>query len=292
MFAAIDIGSNTVQLMIAETDNEKILRSWSWLKTTRLGSGTEQWLHAEPIAHTAAAVQEFMQIIAEHGVTQTRIVATSAVRDAKNSEELLTAIATAAPTAPQVEILRGKEEARISYTGACAALSLTESVPVIDLGGSSAELIYPEKKELRYLSGNIGAVRAHQNHWSRQEIYRRVQDFYPVLPHLSQVIGVGGTITTVAGVLRKLTSFQRQEIEGVSLSRADLEGLVESLEPLSISERCQYSPLLECRGEIIVEGLYIWLALLDHIGFTEVLVTGGGILDGTIIEMLRNHQEV
>ena len=285
-YAAIDIGSNTVQMMIAIADQGQLHDRHSWLQTTRLGSaGSNTALSPESISDTVAAVHDFMEIINSEGVEACRILATSAVRDAENRQELLEAIASAAPSAPAVEILSGQQEALTSYQGVQTSINAPEHWPVLDLGGSSTELIYKLGSELSCVSGNIGAVRSHANGWDKEEICRRVRTIYHRENDADTLIGVGGTITSAAGVLAGLKQYDRTAIEGRTLRREELQGLYEQLLPLSLPERCRFSPLLHKRGEIIQEGLEILFAILELLQIEKLTVCGGGIMDGAIWQL-------
>ncbi|MDO4732801.1 MAG: hypothetical protein Q4B50_04715 [Bacillota bacterium] len=286
-FAAIDIGSNTVQMMIAETEGQQILSRRSWLQTTRLGSGADRAkLSPESIQDTVQAVAAFMPLILAEEVAGCRILATSAVRDAANKQELQEAVKKAVPQAPTLEILSGEEEAQTSFLGVRCSISADPSWPVMDLGGSSMELIYETTDGLDCISGDIGAVRAHVNGWTKQEIENIVRNTYRKLNAADTLIGVGGSITTAAGILAGQQSYDRAAIEGRIISRAQLHSLYAELLPLSIPQRCSFSPLLERRGEIIREGLEISLALLDFLEIQKIAICGGGILDGAIQQML------
>lgn len=289
-FAAIDIGSNTVQMMIAEADAGLLKNRRSWLQTTRLGSGAEEKrLTPESITDTLEAVADFMPIIQGEGVSRCRILATSAVRDAENGWELAEAIAKV-PHAPVMEILSGMEEAQTSFLGVRASIKAEEHWPVMDLGGASTELIYKMDGELHSVSGNIGAVRAHANAWDKQEIEKIVRNTYRKLNDADTLIGVGGTITTAAGILCGLQSYDRESIEGKLVSISQLQELYQQLLPLTIPQRCQFSPLLIKRGEIIQEGLEIIFALADLLQIEKIAVCGGGILDGAIWQMANGQK--
>ncbi|MCL1874577.1 MAG: hypothetical protein FWF85_10765, partial [Clostridiales bacterium] len=107
------------------------------------------------------------------------------------------------------------------------------------------------------------------------------------LPHLArrQLIGLGGTITTAAGILLGQSSYDREAVDGQVLSYAALEDLEQDLSVLSPQERCRYSPLLAKRGGIMAEGLQIILAIMDTISAQELQVSASGILDGIIYEL-------
>lgn len=286
MYAAIDIGSNTVQLLLSRVEHGRMQPLRGEIRTTRLGAVAAPGVLSEESMHrTALAVAEYMEIIRNAGAKQTRMTATSAVRDAKNSEALRRAIFAAAPTAPPLEILSGREEALYSYRGARSATQVPGHWPVADVGGSSSELIRAAQADLLRISADVGAVRATQNGWSRQDILSRLQASYGSQDPVDGVLGVGGTITAAAGVLLGLSSYDRAAVDGAVLSVAQLEQLCQTLAALSVAERCQYSPLLAQRGEIMVAGLWIWLSVCEILDAPAVTVTGGGLLDGVVAEM-------
>ncbi len=286
MFAAIDIGSNTVQMLTARAQGDNLCQRRNYLATTGLGAGNQGRLLSSAIAETAAIVGEYMDELAVLGVQQVRILATSAVRDALNSGELLAAIASAAPRAPRLEIINGEQEARLSYLGARVSLQVPAAWPVADVGGSSTELVYDLGDTVKAVSANVGALRAKVNGWSRAEIKRRLALSLQRLNDAATLVGVGGTITTAAGLQLGLRAYQREAIEGAVLAYGDLVKLRQELLPLSLPERCARSPLLHKRGHIMEQGLDIWLSLLEILDIQTVKVCGGGILDGAIAEMI------
>ena len=286
-YAAIDIGSNTVQLLLAECDESgKIVGRRNYLCTTKLGDCAEDRSLTETAMNaTAEAVAGFCEKIKAAGTRGTRILATSAVRDAANRQVLLDKLAQV--TDIKTEILTGEEEAMLAYAGACSSLSVGSGVPVIDSGGSSTEMIcaLPEGPIIA-TSMNVGAVRAHRGSWSDDEIYAKLAEGIGDCCTKKEIIGVGGTITTIAGVIAGIQKYDRSVVEGMVLLPSQLEKLLEQLEPLSIAERCAFSPLLARRGEIIREGLVIWRSLMKILHSEKIVVCGGGILDGAIQSML------
>lgn len=287
-YAAIDIGSNTVQFQLALIEAGQALRRESDVRSTRLGAGGEPGrLSRTAIDFTVQAAAEYTARAIGAGA-RLRILATSAVREAANSDDLRQALRQAAPLAPEIEIVSGEREARLSWLGARSALAFPETWPVADIGGASSELIRCAAGGLRALSVDLGAVRAVRQGWGREEIRRRVRAGFgeqDKLPADAAVVGVGGCITTAAGIDRGLARYDRAAVEGNLLMASVLERQAEILLPLSRERRCRLSPLLETRGQIMLEGLYIWLALLELLGCDRVMVSGGGLPDGAIWEM-------
>ena len=123
------------------------------------GGDADGRLSCDAIERTAATVACFMEDVDEAGA-RCRIVATSAVRDAANADELRQSIRLAAPTAPELEIISGKREAAMSYLGARCSIAFPQDWPVVDVGGSSTELIYEIGGEVRGVSADVGCVRS------------------------------------------------------------------------------------------------------------------------------------
>jgi len=287
MYAAIDIGSNTIQMLICGAENGLLCDRRNYIATTRLGGGApDGMLSAEAIQRTADTVARFMADVDEVRA-RCRIVATSAVRDAANADELRQAIRLAAPTAPELEIISGRREAAMSYLGARCALDFPADWPVVDAGGSSTELIYEIDGQVRGVSADVGCVRAAKHGWDRDEIRSRLSRVLRPLASAGGCVGVAGTITTAAGWKLGLPEYRREAIEGVVLTRDDMEDMVSRLLALPPQRRRELSPLLEARGEIMAEGLWICLAALDIVGVDRLTVCGGGIPDGAVAEMVR-----
>lgn len=287
MLAAIDIGSNTVQMQIADIESGKLVIRKNYLQTSRLGQVcTPGVLSEQAICSTAQIICDFMRIVEEQSIKHIRIIATSAVRDASNKEQFLTEIKKMAPSAPKIEILTGAQEARLSYLGASSSFEFDVQIPVIDQGGSSTELIIADQDGLKTHSANIGAVRAHRYGWKKTEIFSFVQKEFKAEADSGILCGVGGTITTAAGLCLGLKEYQREAINAYRISKQQIDELILQLQVLSLEQRCAFSPLLAKRGEIILEGLWIWQSLLEVLNSHTVIVSGGGILDGVMQEML------
>lgn len=291
MWAAIDIGSNTVQLLVAESVDNHFRPHFHALRTTRLGACSQPGLlDAARIADTLSVLSEYAKIIAQHQVSGVRVIATSAVRDAANRDELLDA--ALALTGWPIEVLSGPEEARISFLGAArAAVSAgAEHILLIDIGGSSSELTRWRQSGMQAVSADVGAVRAQTQGWDASEISRRLAAVIGLQEDDASAlaIGAGGTITTAAGLLLECREYSREAIEGYRLTRQGVEQLLHILRPLSLAQRCAFSPLLARRGEIIYEGLLILREFFEQLGLPYLLVSGGGVLDGCLLDLKMN----
>ena len=281
MRAAIDIGSNTIQLLAGEVERGIVIPAARRLVTTRLGSNLKEGLlDAVSMGNTVKALLEMRLLLDGMNITEVRLVATSAVRDARNSESLLRRVKSVCGW--DIEVLSGEREAFFSYTGAIGAAESVAGTMVLDIGGGSTEVIYPLDKELRLISANVGAVRAQAAGWSEARIAEELAgSISPVA--VSRAVGVGGTVTTTAALLAGVSEYSRQAVQGRVAGYRQVFDLKERLARLTIAERCNYSPLLKDRGLVMLEGLNILISLMNILSLTEITASDSGILDGVLI---------
>ena len=284
--AGIDIGSNTIKLLLIQKDDQETLWRREYIRTTRLGElDVDNQINPVAFKRSLEVIDEFLKMSKLMGAKITRIIATSAVRDATNSAGFVRAIGKL--TATPVEVLSGEDEARYSYIGAKSLTKFARQTPIIDVGGASTEVINEQTNgTVKGVSVNIGAVRMKKNNWDKSTISVRFTKQLCGINISDRAVGVGGTITTLAGLILDINKFDESMIEGMIIKKNQLEELLDKLLPLTPKERCEYSPLLSKRGEIIEQGLLIWITLMEVLGLKEIIVSTGGVLDGAIADMI------
>ncbi len=269
MQAAIDIGSNTVRLLIGEVVAGSVNVHSQALLTTRLGNTrVGDRLSSEGRAKTIEALRQFKQQIAAAGVKQPPVVAaTSAVREASDGADFQQEIWQ--QLGWRLQILSGDVEAACSYTGAASVLKqltgAADGQPVIiDVGGGSTELISQQPDGTIFgKSVKVGAVRLFNGEVAQENLRPMLAELLTVLPVVDRpyrFVSVGGTITLVAALL-----------------------LCADLQPLTPAERLQKYPLLQGREDIILAGLNIYLTLADLLGAAEFIASDAGLLDGLLL---------
>ena len=310
-WAAIDIGSNTVQLLGAklkaggqrleiEASRERdgllllIEPLFHALRTTRLGASAQAGLLApERMAETLAVLEEYRNLLLTQGVRAVRVIATSAVRDAANRDLLLRSVRERCGW--QVEVLSGQEEARLAFLGAAtpALAGNARHIMLLDIGGSSSELIRWRDGHLDAQSANVGAVRAQMAGWQAAKIESLLAEAIKAeADNMAEfVIGVGGTITTAAALIQGCWEYSREAVEGYILKAEAVDELLEILRPLPIAQRCSLSPLLQRRGEIIYEGLLIVRAFYRLLSLPSLTVSAGGVLEGCLLDLHQRRLE-
>jgi exopolyphosphatase/guanosine-5'-triphosphate,3'-diphosphate pyrophosphatase len=304
--AAVDIGTNSARLLVAELDRrDGPLTSLDRRMTiTRLGQGVDanRKLAPEAIERTLAALREYRGVIDElGGVEAIRATATSAARDSSNRDEFFTPAAAILGVRP--ELLSGDEEAALSFLGATTALDGAAEPPylVVDIGGGSTEFVVGTSAPEGALSVDIGCVRLteawlHSDPPAPEELSQAV---HVAREHLTDVIrevpgveaaktliGLAGTVTTVAAIELGLHEYDPAKIHHARLSHAAVEDVFRTLATESAEER-RHNPGLEPgRVDVIVGGVIVLVTILRSLGFEEVLVSEADILDGLARSLL------
>jgi len=306
--AAIDIGTNSIRLVIADAPRSGGYRVIDDEKSmARLGrkSDTPGYLDKEAMAAAVDAVTHMCDIAKGFGVRRLRIVATAAVRDAENKEEFIEMIRSR--TGNTVRVISAQREAELACRSVAGEFDLSGiSAAITDIGGGSTELVGLTGGEIRCIHPlGLGAIRlterfgscepgtkellAELREFTRKAIEDQIPDFGDPPAVL---IGTGGTITSLAAMsLRLQSSDDRPSLipssaRGHEVGLDEIKNLIEKLASLSVSERGSVSGLSSERADIIVAGLVIIEALLEFLGIDSIKVHDRGIRDGIILEMI------
>jgi exopolyphosphatase/guanosine-5'-triphosphate,3'-diphosphate pyrophosphatase len=291
--AAVDIGTNSVRLLITDSAGHELERH---MQVTRLGQGVDVTgsLHEEAIARTVSVLAQYGELVRKHDVPRARIraAATSAARDAKNSQLFFDSAEAALGARP--ELLAGEDEARFSFLGATTGLDL-DAGPylVVDIGGGSTEFVLGSHAPEQLISVDMGCVRMTERHLksdpaSERELAACAADVRGVLQQVStaievrrmrRMIGLAGTITALGAMAKGLKRYDPAATHHMVLTRAAAQEAFERLAHATVEER--RSMLIEPkRAEVIVGGAVVLLGILDVYGISELMVSETDILDG------------
>jgi exopolyphosphatase/guanosine-5'-triphosphate,3'-diphosphate pyrophosphatase len=299
--AAIDVGTNTTRLLVAEARGGSYRDLDRRLAFTRLGEGVDArgMIRETAIRRTLLAIAEFCSVCGEFGVQRITLAGTSAVRDAANRWELLEAAGRL--TGGSAVAVSGEEEARLSFLGASAGRS-GEALVVCDIGGGSTEFVAGVAPQV--VSGrtslDLGSVRLTERHLHsdppateeiitmEDEIDRRLADADgTVLREQGALfVGLGGTVTTLAAISLGIEHYRPELVHGSRLDSDALKGIYQSLAAMTNAERAALPMLPAGRADVIVAGAAILVRALTRWSIRQVLVSEKDILDGLVIQML------
>jgi exopolyphosphatase/guanosine-5'-triphosphate,3'-diphosphate pyrophosphatase len=303
--AAIDIGTNSTRLLIAEVDQTDgpLLTLYRQMIITRLGHGVDatRRLAPESIDRTVAALRTYRDAIDAVGdVVALRATATSAARDAENRDDFFNAATDALGVTP--ELLSGSEEARLSFLGATTGLEGVAPGPylVVDVGGGSTEFVVGTDVPEGLLSVDIGCVRLteawlHGDPPTPEELSQAV---HIVREHLADVrrevpgvvaaktlVGLAGTVSSFAMIEQGLPVYDRDQVHHFRLTRAAAEDVFRTLALEPAAERAQNPGLEPGRVDVIVGGAVILVTVMRTFGFDELLTSESDILDGIVRDL-------
>jgi exopolyphosphatase/guanosine-5'-triphosphate,3'-diphosphate pyrophosphatase len=288
--AAIDCGTNTVKLLIGAPPRVDVLET----RMVRLGEGVDRTgrLSDSALERTFAAIDEYAALIAAHPVARTRFCATSASRDATNADVFREGVHARLGVDP--EVISGAEEAALAFDGAVRNLRVPATPPslVIDIGGGSTELILGDTAPTAAQSMDIGSVRLHERHLhsdppTRAEIEAAIADIdaaldaNPVKPaEAASVIGVAGTICTVAAGVLDLPAYDRTRIDQSVLPVAAVEAYIERLLAMRVVDRLALPYMHPGRADVIGAGALILDRILRRLTVDEIVASESDILQG------------
>lgn len=279
--AAVDLGTNSTRLLVADVDHGRVREIDRRLQITRLGEGVDRrrLLLPTAIARVRNCLVDYRQAVESLGVERVLAVATSAVRDAENGEAFLGEIEWSYGFATR--LLGGDEEALLSFRGVSTGREIAADTLVVDIGGGSTELIVggPEGVEF-HRSLDIGCVRMTERFG--EDVEACAAHVRSALPELGvrQAIGVAGTVTALAALDLGLVEYDPGRVHGHRLSRAGVQSQLDRLAALPLDERRRVPGLEPERAPVIVAGAVILREVLDRFGLDEIEASEHDILDG------------
>jgi exopolyphosphatase/guanosine-5'-triphosphate,3'-diphosphate pyrophosphatase len=302
VLAAIDLGTNTVRVLVAETDRATgLIRRWADQIVTRLGEGLTSRGTLAPAAaeRTLAAVRRYRERARILGATEVLLVATAAVRQARDGSEFLARLRAEPGLLPRV--VSGEEEAALTLLGTTWGLgTVTGTFALLDIGGGSTEVLVAKGAEtLATVSltlgvvqlverffvhdpvepGDLAACRAHVDARLRDEAWPRIRQYRP-----ATLVATAGTPTTLAALDLGLQAYDPARVQGHHLSAPAVERLTTRLAALPLAERVRTPGLEPGRADVIVPGAVVLGAALAGLGLPAAVVSDAGLREGILLD--------
>ena len=299
IFAAIDIGSNSTNLLIVDQSGQTLERI---VRSTRLGANiaTTGALSAESIQRTLECLSEYESLIKQHKVSRRRTVATAACRVANNTSQFFAEVKKISGAEP--ELISGEIEGALSFVGATSSLDEKMSTLVVDIGGASTELMVGTETldfavSLPFGAVNLTEAELHRDPPRPEELTNAISlvsdaiddvaHNYPLIGRIDRVVGVAGTIVTVAAVEVGQKTFDLSALHKLKLSREAIEDVFRTLATEPLSDRMFNPGLPRDRADIIVGGCCVLVAVMRRLQISELTVSQYNLLDGLISELRK-----
>lgn len=296
--AVIDIGTNSVKLLVADVSADTVEPVWEGSEQTRLGRGfyDDHRLRPAAIADTAQAVTHFVQVACEQGATSVRVIATSAARDAVNAGELLDSVRSA--SGQTVEVISGEQEADWAFQGVLTDAALRDQPALIlDVGGGSTEFILGHAGQALFrdsfklgsvrlleatplsdppTGAELAATRTQLRAFLDREVRPRIAPHLAALPE-AVLVGTGGTTSILARMELQLADYDRARIEATRFDAARVRWHVEQLWRRPLAARRELPGLPPERADVILFGAAIYEAVIAHFAIDTLRVSTRGL---------------
>jgi exopolyphosphatase/guanosine-5'-triphosphate,3'-diphosphate pyrophosphatase len=295
--AAVDLGTNSTRLLVADVVDGRLDEVVRRLKITRLGEGvdTRRRLLPAPIARVRNALTDFRREAEELGAERTLAIATSAVRDAENGEAFLGEIEWSYGFSTR--LLSGHDEAQLTFRGVAAGRGIETETLIVDIGGGSTELVVGGPDQLRFHdSFDLGCVRLTERFLHSDPptegqladcaaaVRSLLAECMPDEVRPAVAIGVAGTITSLAALDLELSEYDPEPVHGHRLTRASAKEQLVRLASLRLAERREVPALDPDRAPVIVAGAVILGEVLGYFRLEELEASERDILDGAALE--------
>jgi exopolyphosphatase / guanosine-5'-triphosphate,3'-diphosphate pyrophosphatase len=292
--AVIDIGTNTVLLLVAAVGADGTLRPLVYeQRVPRLGRGVDASGRLDPgaVDRVIAVLHEYRTLIAPHAPQATAVCGTSAVRDAADREEFARRVR--GETGFDLEILSGDEEALLTYRGGVSGVPAASRYTVADVGGGSTEIITGDREKIdERISLDIGSVRLTERCLKHDpptpaELEAAIEIVENEIARASRfrfagstLVGVAGTSTSLAILAQGLTAFDAGAVTNYPLSRETVESLFRTLRVMPSAMIRALSTVMEGRSDVIVAGVLIAREIMAHFSFDRMTVSERGVRYG------------
>jgi exopolyphosphatase / guanosine-5'-triphosphate,3'-diphosphate pyrophosphatase len=303
--AAIDCGTNSIRLLIADLNDGKLRDVHRETRIVRLGQGVDATgeFAPEAIARARAALVDYAELSRVNGVERVRMVATSAARDVANRDDFF-AMTAEVLDGPVAEVITGSAEAALSFRGAVGELdSAGAPFVVVDLGGGSTEIVLGSESVTASYSADIGCVRLTERclhsdpptpqevEAARRVVRERLEAALRAVPveGARTWVGLAGTMTTLSALAHNMTTYDAAVIHLSRVSGVDLMGVCDRLIGMTRSQRAALAPMHEGRADVIGGGAIVVQELArelrDRAGIDELTVSEHDILDGIALSI-------
>jgi exopolyphosphatase/guanosine-5'-triphosphate,3'-diphosphate pyrophosphatase len=298
--AAIDCGTNSIRLLVADASPDGLHDLHREMRIVRLGADVDRTgsLSAPALERTRIALADYAATVADLAADRVRMVATSATRDADNRADFAAVVRATLHIEP--EVVTGAEEAALSYAGAVGSLPAVDGLVLLaDLGGGSTELVLGNGR-LRVHSMDVGSVRMTERHLrddppTAAQIEAAVRDIRGALATAAadvplntgaRLVGVAGTITTIAAIALDLPEYRPEVVHGSVITAAEVAEVTDRLLRLPHERRAAIPTLHPGRVDVICGGALVLRTLVEATGAPEIVASEHDILDGIALSLL------
>ena len=298
----IDIGTNSMRLLIADYNNGKIENRKKYVNTTRIGQGVDKegYISEEALQRNINALEEFANICKLEECQAIYCMGTSALRDSKNGNIFVDRAKQ--KTNINVEIISGNEESNLGFMGVLEGLDTDEQILVIDIGGGSTEFIVGDREGIKFAkSENVGALRMTEKFLAKDPIdtnefssmskfiYGEIKDTidYIKSKQIKKIVGIGGTITSLSAMNQELEVYSMEKIHNSEVSIKNIKDILQNLKQMTLNDKKTLKGLQPKRADIITAGVEILNIIMENLEIEKIIVSEYDNLEGLMCHKVK-----
>ena len=297
----IDIGTNSMRLLIADYKNNKIENRKKYINITRLGQGVDDkgYITEEALERNLNALKEFADKCIEEKCEKVYCMGTSALRDSKNGQDFVDRAKEL--TNIDVKIICGEEESNLGFMGVLEGAGGDKSnyILVLDIGGGSTEFIVGNEDGIKFCkSENVGALRMTEKFITTDPIsdeeFNKMSDFIEKTisstldkikgMHVSKLVGIGGAITSLSAMNQQLEVYSMEKVHNSVVTKKDLEKILQNLKKMTLSDKKTIKGLQPKRADIITAGVKILHIVMEKLEIEKIMISEYDNLEGLICQ--------
>lgn len=299
---AIDIGTNSMRLLICDYIDNKIDNRVKFVNTTRIGKGVDKngYISEEAINRNIMALKEFYNICKENNCEKIYAIGTSALRDSKNKDKFIELAKEESKI--DVEIITGEEESNLGFKGVLEGINSEDDILVLDIGGGSTEFIIGNIDGIKFSkSENVGALRMTEKFLTKDPICENEFDNMSLFIEkeisntldyiknkgIRKIVGIGGTITSLSAMNQELEVYSMEKIHNSSINKCDIKKILQNLKKLTLSDKKELKGLQAKRADIITAGVKILDIIIEKLEIENIMVSEYDNLEGLICQKLK-----
>ena len=298
----IDIGTNSMRLLIGDYIDGKVEHRRKFINTTRIGQDVDKdgYISEEAIKRNIEALKQFSNICKEENCEHVYSMGTSALRDSTNGHEFVELAKQ--EVGIDVEIISGEEESNLGFRGVLEGLENDDDILVIDIGGGSTEFIIGDKEGIKFVkSENVGALRMTEKFLKSDPInedeFKETSVFieneindtlnYIKEKRIKKLVGIGGTITSLSAMNQELEIYSMEKIHNSKICKKDIETILQSLKNMTLSDKKHLKGLQPKRADIITAGVKILDIVMKKLEIENITVSEYDNLEGLMCQKSR-----
>ena len=297
----IDIGTNSMRLLIADYKNNKIENRKKYINITRIGQGVDDkgYITEEALERNLNALKEFADKCIEEKCEKVYCMGTSALRDSKNGQDFVNRAKEL--TNIDVKIICGEEESNLGFMGVLEGAGGDKSnyILVLDIGGGSTEFIVGNEDGIKFCkSENVGALRMTEKFITTDPIsdeeFNKMSDFIEKTisstldkikgMHVSKLVGIGGAITSLSAMNQQLEVYSMEKVHKSVVTKKDLEKILQNLKKMTLSDKKTIKGLQPKRADIITAGVKILHIVMEKLEIEKIMISEYDNLEGLICQ--------